>query len=80
MLTFKFQTINSSSWAKPEEDRRVISLKKKLVIELMIYIVIVVIGIIMLFVYEPKEVKIILPQDFKIEQEWGDKDAFIPIE
>jgi hypothetical protein len=34
----------------------------------MIYIVIVVIGIIMLFVYEPEETDIVVPKDFKIEQ------------
>ena len=55
-------------------------MKKKLVIELMIYIVIVVIGIIMLFMYEPKEVDIVLPKDFQIEQEGGINDALIPIE
>jgi len=55
-------------------------LKKKLVIELMVYIVIVVIGIIMLFMYEPEDVDIVLPKDFQIEQEGGVNDAFIPIE
>ena len=55
-------------------------MKKKLVIELMIYIIIVVIGIIMLFMYEPEEVDIVLPKDFQIEQEGGVNDAFIPIE
>jgi hypothetical protein len=46
----------------------------------MIYIVIVVIGIIMLFMYEPEDVDIVLPKDFHIEQEGGIHDAFIPIE
>lgn len=55
-------------------------MKKKLVIELMIYIIIVVIGIIMIFMYEPQDVDIVLPKDFKIEQEGGVNDAFIPIE
>lgn len=55
-------------------------MKKKLVIELMIYIVIVVIGIIMLFMYEPEDVDIVLPKDFHIEQKGGVNDAFIPIE
>lgn len=57
-----------------------IILKKKLVIELMIYIIIVVIGIIMLFMYEPEKVDIVLPKDFQIQQEGGVNDAFIPIE
>lgn len=55
-------------------------MKKKLVIELMIYIVIVVIGIIMLFMYEPEDVDIVLPKDFQIEHEGGVNDAFVPIE
>jgi hypothetical protein len=46
----------------------------------MIYIVIVVIGIIMLFMYEPKDVDIVLPKDFQIEQEGGVDDALILIE
>lgn len=55
-------------------------LKKKMVIELLVYIVAVVIGIIMLFTYEPKEVKIVIPSDFQVEQTGGANDAFIPIE
>lgn len=39
-------------------------MKKKLVIELMVYIVIVVIGIIILFVYEPEDVDIVLQKIF----------------
>jgi hypothetical protein len=46
----------------------------------MIYIIIVVIGIVMLFIYEPEEVNIVLPKDFQIEQKGGVNDAFIPIE
>ena len=42
-------------------------MKKKLLIELIIYIVIVVIGIILLFTYKPEKNEIIIPQDFKIE-------------
>ena len=53
-------------------------MKKKLVIELLVYIVIVVIGIIMLFMYEPEDVDIVLPKDFQIEQERGVNDAFVP--
>ena len=53
-------------------------MKKKLVIELMIYIVIVIIGIIMLFMYEPEDVDIVLPKDFQIEQEGGVNDDFVP--
>jgi hypothetical protein len=46
----------------------------------MIYIVIVVIGIIMLFMYEPEEVDIVLPKDFQIEQEGVVNNAFVPNE
>ncbi|WP_202708510.1 hypothetical protein [Sporosalibacterium faouarense] len=55
-------------------------MKKKLVIELIIYIVIVIIGIIMMIMYQPKEVEVVLPKDFQIEQEGGAGDAFIPIQ
>jgi len=55
-------------------------LKKKMVIELLVYLVAVVIGIIMLFTYEPKEVEIVIPSDFQVEQTGGANDDFIPIE
>lgn len=55
-------------------------LKKKMIIELLIYIVLVVIGIIMLFAYRPRERIIIVPQDFQVEQEGGVNDASIPNE
>ncbi|MGX8797641.1 hypothetical protein ACR6HW_16510 [Fusibacter sp. JL298sf-3] len=55
-------------------------MKKKMVIELLVYIVAVVIGIIMLFTYEPKEVEIVIPSDFQVEQSGGANDAFVPIE
>ncbi|SNT21575.1 hypothetical protein SAMN05446037_10542 [Anaerovirgula multivorans] len=56
------------------------ALKKKMVIELIIYIVLVVIGVIMLFAYKPRERIIIVPQDFQVEQEGGVRDASIPNE
>ncbi|MGV8147313.1 MAG: hypothetical protein ACLKAK_12960 [Alkaliphilus sp.] len=57
-------------------------MKKKLLIELIIYAVIVVIGIILLFKYEPKEHEIIIPSDFKIqtEVERGEVNVTIPNE
>ena len=55
-------------------------LKKKIIIELIIYMVLVVIGIIMLFAYRPRERIIIVPQDFQVEQEGGVNDASIPNE
>ncbi len=45
----------------------------------MVYIVIVIIGIIIMAIYEPREVDIVLPKDFQIEQEGGVSDAFIPM-
>jgi len=57
-------------------------MKKKLLIELIIYAVIVVIGIILLFTYEPKQQEIIIPSDFKIEAEVerGETDVTLPNE
>ena len=55
-------------------------LKKKMIIELIIYMVLVVIGITLLFAYKPREKIIIVPQDFQIEQEGGLNDAAIPNE
>lgn len=53
-------------------------LKKKMVIELLFYIVLVIIGIILLFVYKPRDRIIIVPQDFQVQQEGGVSDAVIP--
>lgn len=44
-------------------------MKKKLVIEMVIYAVIIVIGIILLFTYQPEEQEIVIPKDFEIQ--WG---------
>ena len=55
-------------------------MKKKLLIELIIYIVLVVIGIIFLFIRKPKEKEIIIPSDFKIIEEGGTYDVIIPFE
>lgn len=55
-------------------------MKKKLIIELMVYIVVVIVAIIMLIMYEPREVEIVLPKDFQVEQEGGENNAFIPIQ
>ncbi|MCK8058410.1 MULTISPECIES: hypothetical protein [unclassified Fusibacter] len=55
-------------------------MKKKLLIELFIYVLLVVIGIILLFTYKPNKVEIIIPQDFQIEQKGGVNDATIAFE
>jgi len=52
--------------------------RKMLLIELIVYIVLVVVGIILLFVYEPREYEIVIPQDFQIER--GESDVTIPNE
>ncbi len=53
-------------------------LKKKMVIELLIYMILVIIGVILLFVYKPRDRIIIVPQDFQVQQEGGVSDAVIP--
>ena len=53
-------------------------LKKKMVIELLIYMILVIIGVILLFVYKPRDRIIIVPQDFQMQQEGGVSDAVIP--
>ena len=55
-------------------------MKKKIIIELILYMVLVVIGITLLFVYKPREKIIAVPQDFQVEQEGGVNDASIPNE
>jgi len=45
--------------------------KKKLVIEMMIYAMILVIGIILLFTYQPEKQEIVIPRDFEIQWEGG---------
>lgn len=42
--------------------------------------VLVVIGIVLLFAFKPREKIIIVPQDFQIEQEGGVNDASLPNE
>ncbi|WP_164880675.1 MULTISPECIES: hypothetical protein [Clostridium] len=52
-------------------------MKKKLLIELFIYIVIVVIGVILLFTYKPKHKPIDIPADYKVAR--GESSAFVSI-
>lgn len=53
-------------------------MKKKLLIELFIYAIIVVISIVLLFTYKPQREPIKLPSDFKITQE-SENNASLPI-
>jgi hypothetical protein len=50
-------------------------MKKKLVIEMVVYAVIVVIGIILMFTYQPEEQEIVIPKDFEIGWEGGGECA-----
>ena len=52
-------------------------MKKKLLMELFIYVVIVIVGSILLFTYKPKQKPIDIPKDFKIVRSEG--SAFISI-
>lgn len=53
-------------------------MKKKSLIELFIYIIIVVVGIILLFTYKPEKKPIKIPSDFKIVAR-GENSAFVYI-
>jgi len=53
-------------------------MRKKLLIELFVYIIIVVIGIALLFTYKPQREPIKLLSDFKITQ-GSEKNASLPI-
>lgn len=52
-------------------------MKKKLLIELFIYVVLVIVGFILLFTYKPKQKPIDIPSDFKIIR--GESGAFVSI-
>lgn len=43
-------------------------MKKKLVIELFVYIVLVLIGLVVMVFYKPSQPDIIIPNDFEIER------------
>jgi hypothetical protein len=47
--------------------------RKKLVIEMVIYAVILVIGIILMFTYEPEEQEIVIQKDYEIQWDGGDE-------
>lgn len=53
-------------------------MRKKSLIELFIYIIIVVIGVIMLFTFKPEKKPIEIPSDFKIVAR-GEYNAFVHI-
>lgn len=54
-------------------------MKKKTLIELFVYLVIVAIGIILLFTHKPKEIEIHIPNDFTVELIGGEEDASLSI-
>lgn len=43
-------------------------MKKKLLIELFVYVIIAVVGTLLLFTYKPKQNPIEIPSEFKIER------------
>lgn len=53
-------------------------MRKKSLIELFIYIIIVVVGVIMLFTFKPEKKPIEIPSDFKIAAR-GEYNAFVHI-
>ncbi|MBC2579377.1 hypothetical protein HGI79_03485 [Clostridium sp. DJ247] len=53
-------------------------MKKKSLIELFIYIIIVLVGIILLFTFKPQNKPIKIPSDFKIAAR-GEYNAFVYI-
>lgn len=54
-------------------------MKKKLLIELFIYIIIVVVGIILMFTLKPEKKPIEIPSDFKITARGDEYNAFVYI-
>lgn len=54
-------------------------MNKKILIELMVYVVILAVGIILLFTYKPKEIEIHILGDYAVEVIGGDTDASLSI-
>lgn len=44
-------------------------MKKSNMIEIMIYLVIIIVGTVMLFVYHPREVEFEIPKNFEVDKE-----------
>lgn len=45
-----------------------VTMKKKLVIELFVYIILVLIGLVVMVFYKPSQPDIIIPNDFEVER------------
>jgi len=54
-------------------------MNRKVLIELMVYMVILVVGMILLFTYKPKEIEIHIPGDYAVEVIGGDADASLSV-
>ena len=52
-------------------------MKRKLVIELMTYVAVLIIAVVMLFGYKPEEKRIQIPKDFKTDWRCGINNHFI---
>lgn len=48
-------------------------MKKTMLIEMLFYAVLTVVGIILLFVYKPEKQEIVIPEDFEIQWNGGDR-------
>lgn len=62
----QMQEVHFGSSANRKGDDR--KMKKKLLIELFVYVIIVVVGTLLLFTHKPKQNLIEIPSEFKIER------------
>lgn len=62
----QMQAVHFGSLANRKGDDR--KMKKKLLIELFVYVIIVVVGTLLLFTHKPKQDPIEIPSEFKIER------------
>lgn len=51
-------------------------MRKELIIELFVYVLIVIVGLILLFTYKPEHKPVIIPSDYRIER--GENHVVIP--
>lgn len=54
-------------------------MNKKVLIELIVYMVILAVGLILLFTYKPKELEIHIPGDYAVEVIGGDLDDSLSV-
>lgn len=71
----QMQEVHFGSLANRKGDDR--KMKKKLLIELFVYVIIVVVGTLLLFTHKPKQNPIEIPSEFKIERNENIAAVFI---